>query len=215
MAKLLTVAVRNYLKGLYDVRQRDSWSCSELGHCLRRQWFSRTGAEWEPPSNVLNMMRSFEVGNAADAMVKRWLTKTFPEEMVPDVPVESKEWDLRGELDGIMGDRVIEVKTANSWRYAEIGKAPEKQYFWKQIQAYLWLSGITDGILFVLNMDSKTWKEIEFTLDMDTVARIMAELTILSNALENGAPPDIEEGCSESDRKNCPFVTVCRRWYEQ
>jgi len=211
MPKLLTGPIREWLKAQFSVRQYDAWACSELGRCLRWQWFRRTEAEWEPPKNVLNMMRSFEVGNAVDAMVKRWLIGTFGDEFTPDVEVRKPEWDLLGHMDGLhTKPAVIEVKSAASFSYSKIGDAPEKAYFWKQAHAYLWCAEVDEGILLILNLDSKTWKEIEYTLDWEVIAQIMSDLTVLSEALMRGEPPVPDYECSQSDHRNCPFTKVCR-----
>jgi len=107
---------------------------------------------------------------------------------------------LRGRVDRVLGDCVLEFKT--------VSRAPEKPYdnHIKQIQLYMWLADKGEGfIVYVSRADGRV-KAFRVLREDEVVAEMAERARRLSESLRQGIPPEPEPSklC-----KYCEYNTLC------
>jgi hypothetical protein len=108
--------------------------------------------------------------------------------------VLNKEWDVIGKVDGILDidgkPYVLDMKTSDPELFKKMKKPWPSAEF--QVQVYLWLTGIKDGVLLYIDKSSNgpdPTKEFSVKYSEETVDKVKSLVTTVRMSIESKSLP--------------------------
>jgi len=167
----------------------DTWRASELGKCLRGNYFRRLG---ETPTKAIDdrTLRVFECGKIFEKWVIDMITKNV-EDWDEQVEVSLTEYDAVGHYDIRIGEVINELKTVHSkkfWYMQKDGK-PDEHYM-MQLMFYLMATGKKEGHLVYVSKDDLSIAEYILYADNEAIKnKVIEELEILNECWKTKTLP--------------------------
>ena len=196
-------------------------TASDKKFCVRQQVLSLLYKQLQGEQLQVGLKRIFEEGNAIHEKWQRLFIRAgYGKAKDMDRSRFNDEYELSFTPDGIVyipefydGKMVVEIKSMNTFSFKHATSHPSGR---KQMQFYLWLTGIKKG--FVLAEDKNT-QEIKIFLedyDPETVAPFIDRLEQVKfykqRALEEHKMVGRHELCKKSNCKmaeDCPMRDAC------
>jgi CRISPR/Cas system-associated exonuclease Cas4 (RecB family) len=188
----------------------------ELKGCIRRGVYERTQWEKKELWDADSLMR-FEEGNRQEAHIMADLIKAGLNPIEQQTALEWKEKEITGHLDAVLvvdgKPVVLEIKSASPYifdqihSFEDLNKKPWLRSYKIQINLYMLLKEMEQGILLFKDKSSGDFKQINVTLDYElTEYAIRAAEAINKHVKENTLAERItdREVC-----KKCPFKHLC------
>ncbi len=166
---------------------------TELTQCLRKSWFNRAFSSPPGDEKIVVLVLGDDV---------HYLMNTqFPlGEGEYSVEKEYKGVIIKGRIDRVVGDVIVEFKTAS--------RLPDEPYemHLDQLQLYLWLSGRKRGFIVYVSKTNGKIKVFEIDRDDERIDILLEKALAFSNCLKEGKAPLPEPGwlC-----KVCEYVEHC------
>jgi len=131
-----------------------------------------------------------------------------------EIQVEDKEFNFKGHCDGVIelekGDEktrfVIDFKTVKAEKFSLIStmsKKPDTEYV-AQINIYMWLLGIKQGIIFYEEKNSHQTLEFVLHYDEELVEEIKKSAKLLLSSIKKNQIPKVPERYAKT-RKPCTY----------
>lgn len=202
----LKVIEENKNKQDYD---RPNISVTELLGCVRKVYYERK----KYPVDIYNqyiypyLPLINHVGNA----VHQFIQTIYGFDEVEKTVISSK-YKVKGKVDGIKGQYVIEIKTFDQDKFN--GKYTQDHFDQGNIYSYLLNSELNYNILgFTLVYVIRNLKKIYvFDLEIDNdraISFLNRSLIIHDSLLKNIVPDTI--GCDEEQCKYCIYKSICKK----
>jgi len=186
---------------------------SEMG-IIRGYWRSKITGKVYGKDNKLGIFRPEsleEVGEVMPDGETRTIGDLFEYE---EIQVENKEYNFKGHCDGIIelekGNEnkrfVIDFKTVKSEKFSLIStssRKPDTEYI-AQINIYMWLLGIKQGIIFYEEKNSHQTLEFVLKYDDELVEEIKKSAKLLIKSIEKNQIPKVPERYAKT-RKPCIY----------
>jgi len=166
---------------------------TELVQCLLKSWLERVHGYLPSDKKLVVLVLGDDVHYLMNAR--------FPlGEGEVRVEKEYKGVRIRGRVDRILGDAVLEFKTAS-----RVPLSPLDHHV-DQLQLYLWLTGKERGFVVYVSKVNGDVKAFEVVRDEERVSELLDRALILSKCLKEGVRPKPEPGwlC-----KFCEFRNKC------
>jgi CRISPR-associated exonuclease Cas4 len=203
-----SVVKRNEGESLKHVHKFGVYRPSELGFCIRKQFYTYTqGGEGFSPQ----VLTIFEIGNSVHAMIASLLgAKAKQQEVHVSLKIDN-EVVLSGRADLVLGHNshsyCIEIKST-SHDYT-VPKFEHRM----QLQIYLHALGFDVGYLLYVNKTTGNVKAFKMQRDERELAEIRSRALELHEAIKSGEPPR-KEGAIDPYRARecyyCPFLKQCQ-----
>lgn len=191
---------------------------SEIGMCLRKVYYSYMHPQEIQPE----LLKIFEVGN----ILHDFVVEVLRSEKNPDVELLKSEFPFKHEVDDfvisgridnlilvkISGKNVlVEVKSTGNIDFIEEA-APHNVV---QLQLYMHVLGIHDGILLYLDKRNLKSKVFPIAYDEEKAKQILERFRALHKSIKEGGTPEPE---ARGDRKTLWMCRLCEyreRCYEE
>jgi|LSQX01.2.fsa_nt_gb CRISPR/Cas system-associated exonuclease Cas4 (RecB family) len=157
-------------------------------------------------------LRVFENGHSTHERIQGWL-----EDMGLMIEAErkliSEELNISGSCDGVIelpgeGEFIIEIKTisAKGFRYLTEPKAPH----YAQLQLYMYLAGVHQGILLYECKDDQRMKEFRVQYDEKFAKELVQKVKFVNECVAKNELPPKPFSKSSFECRYCPYRnTVC------
>jgi len=194
---------------------------SALGDpCERRLVLERT--DWNKKAAYdLRLQYIFDEGNHQEKAIKRDLADAGIDVIGQQRPVEWKEHNITGHMDGfVLVDDVqipLEVKTSSPFTWVKIDtyedlmrlsrSRPWLAKWSAQMQIYLLLAEYEEGIILIKNKTSGQFKQIDVSLDYNYAEALIQKADRIESHVKNGTRPDFVQ--DQSLCLDCPLAHVC------
>jgi CRISPR/Cas system-associated exonuclease Cas4 (RecB family) len=105
---------------------------------------------------------------------------------------------------------IVELKSINSKGYAHVvnNNKPKIENL-MQLQLYMHLTGIREGLLLYENKDSQYIKEFRVLYSEEIVQQVLDQISRINNALVSKELPPKEHDKSDRECENCRFKFIC------
>jgi CRISPR/Cas system-associated exonuclease Cas4 (RecB family) len=189
---------------------RDYIGASSIGSpCMRQIWYAYNGYVGEPISPRL--ARTFEIGKRLEGMVLDDLESA-------GLYVIRDWWDLvdrelpyfKGHVDAVIGDAIIEVKTAKDSSFKQFVKHGLRKWspqYYAQLQAYMGMSGICESYLICLNKDTSELHDEQVMFQPQYYDGLRLKAEMIHAAQE--PPPRVNHSPVFYVCKTCRYRRVC------
>lgn len=192
-----------------------SFSSSSAGDCHRRQVFGYIGFPQKPIDPAV--ANRFHTGNFLHikwqlaGLTEGWLAEI-------EIPVISKEYRLKGTMDGKLWDGSgFEFKSINSYGYSEVMSYGPKTPHNLQMHAYMLLDDLAEFSIVYENKNNGEWREFRVPRNEETISVIKKHLEQLNFYIDQEVLPPILPECKSHEGKylQCPYRDKClktRTW---
>lgn len=197
------------------LKDRNNFHATEAMFCRRKLFyrFNKTPTEpFEP-----HLLRTFEGGhNFEDSVFKVFNSIGIIENR--EIVLPNNNYNISGRADFVikLGEKkyVVELKTINAEGFREL-ELTEKcsKYHYYQLQCYLFLLGIQQGILLYQCKNTNKLKEFIIALDNSCISKILANFDSAKDFITNNILPARDFGPNSIECKFCEFNTIC--WKEE
>jgi hypothetical protein len=131
-----------------------------------------------------------------------------------EVPVYDSVNRIEGSMDGVNTKEnwMFELKGTSQFRQVQQKGAMPAHI--KQVNAYLFVSGIPEAIILYEDKSNQNWHEITINKDpkiIDEISEILAEL---NDAIDNNKLPERLPDCENqtgTTYNSCPYASICHR----
>lgn len=195
---------------------------SALGDpCELRLVIERT--DWDKKAaHDLGLQYIFDEGNHQEKAIKRDLADAGIEVIGQQRPVEWKEHNITGHMDGFVltdnGQIPLEIKTCSPFTWVKIDiyddlmrlsrSRPWLAKWSAQMQIYLLLAEYEKGIILIKNKTTGRFKQINVPLDYSYAEALIKKADRIEGHVKNGTRPDFVE--DKSLCLDCPLAHVCK-----
>jgi len=155
---------------------------TEVSQCLRRAWFQRVMGGAPSDESVVLMIMGDDVHYLMREMVAVGEGEVRCEKTLENGVI------IRGRVDRIIGDAVVEFKTC-----AAIPKQPYDHHV-DQVQLYMWLLGKKKAYVVCVSKINGKVKAFKVEPDLKRVEELLERSRLLSKHLREGTIPEKEEG---------------------
>jgi hypothetical protein len=187
-----------------------TWSASAAGHCLRQQQFVYLGmpakGERADVSNIFINGDFVHLRYQMVGLIQGWLTDA-------EIPITLPEYNVRGTMDGDLGDGVLEIKSINSRGFASVSEFGPKEAHKKQATAYMLAKGYVYTRFIYENKDNNQRAEFLHHLDPVLVGQVEADWILLNEGKRSRTLFPMQRECvqEKGDYRYCPFATICEK----
>lgn len=208
MVKNLAAKIESKYAG--DRVPRQHLGLSEIGHqCPRYLWYAHKGTPAIPPEG--RVLRLFRLGEMIEDGVINDLHKIGWDvtDRQREVEITDHGITLKGHIDGIVDDHLLEIKSANDKSFKEfMAKGYEHNKKYKaQLHTYMVLLDINKAIAIVENKNDSNLYIEEIKLDRDYVTKLLIDVFAAITSEE--APARMCPNQSWFEAKWCPLREVC------
>ena len=162
-----------------EKKDQTTWHISQLGNCLRGQYFSRLGVE--PDKKIDDrVLRVFDIGNRTEEWIVDLIKQQKEVKIETQVRVFDKKLNISGYIDLVLeqnGKKIVyEIKSKHSksfWYMREQGAQLTHKY---QIIMYCDLLGVKTGQLVYVSKDDLSIMEFGFQMDSEAVENIRKQV---------------------------------------
>lgn len=147
------------------------------------------------------------ISGRSDAIVWNWLKK---EPVENDAIVELKTLDGNVVYNGPQSDvLIVELKSINNKGWEKLPKTLPKMEHRMQLQLYMYLTGIRQGVVYYENKDTQEQKYFVVEYNPDMVAKIVADIKEIISHLDAGTLPEREYPPVSFQCQWCDHKDIC------
>lgn len=194
---------------------------SDKKFCVRQQVLSLLYKQLQGEQNSAGLMRIFEEGNAIHEKWQRLFIRAgYGKAKDMDRSRFNNDYELSYTPDGIVeipefydGKMVLEIKSMNTYSFKPATSHPSGQ---KQMQFYLWLTGLKKGFVLAEDKNTQDFKVFIENYNPEVVAPFIDRLEQIKfykqRALTEHKMVKRHELCKSSDCKmasTCPMRDAC------
>jgi hypothetical protein len=225
--KIITPLIDMFLAEMPEKERAKGFHPSSIYSCARKVYYSMKEYEKEKHPTA-TQQRTFAVGHKFEECYTEWFTEMDKEtkknpkkyngfkligsnEKLEDVALSLKgEYDKIVEVDNIK--YVIDIKSTKDGEYGWDAK-PHLNYI-IQVQLYMYMTGIHNGVLIYQNKNTHEQAEYHFEYSQEIIDKIKRKISYLKQSLKNNILPKREHRKEEVDcRLFCPYYYTC--WGEK
>lgn len=196
---------------VFSTRDMTKFHPSSVGYCARKIAADMIGTY--PKEEIEDrILRVFENGHSTHERIQNWL-----EEMGIMVEAERKlvddELNIRGNCDGVIelgdeGEFIIEIKTISSKGFRYLKEPKDKHY--AQLQLYMYLSGVHQGILFYECKDDQRIREFKVEYNEEFAMDLVEKIKFINECVAKGELPPKQYAKTSFDCRYCDYRnTIC------
>lgn len=167
---------------------------ADVAQCLLKSWYQRV-LDYSPPDEKVALL---VMGDDVHYLVREILEVGEGELRLEKELANGVR--LRGRVDRILGDCVLEFKT--------VSRIPERPYdgHVRQIQLYMWLADKKEGFLVYVSRADGRVRAFKVRREDETIVEMAERARRLSESLRRGVPPEPEPSklC-----KYCEYNALC------
>lgn len=167
--------------------------------------FKRMGIMIAPELKLVH--DELRISGRSDAIVWNWLKK---EPVENDVEIEL--FDLAGECvyQGPQSDTlIIELKSIKNKNYEKLPKTVAKMEHRMQLNLYMYLTGIRQGIVYYENKDTQEQKYYIVKYDQEMINKIIADIRYIIQCIDNDKLPEREDVPTSFMCMWCNYKDIC------
>lgn len=193
---------------------------SDIGHpCLRYHVYNRT--RWQEKSlHDVGLQFIFDMGNEIERIVIRELQDAGVEIIEQQRSFQWREYQLTGHIDGkvLANHKAIpfDVKSCSQWVFKSItniedlkkSKYVHLRKYPVQLNTYMLMDGIDEGLFFFKNKTSGQLKEVWMTLDYDLGEKTLQKCEAINKFVAACDLPDRID-FDESICGQCSYAHIC------
>ena len=192
----------------YTEKAENVFWVTELIYCpLRRKYMEQLTVTVDgkkiPPVIAEQLdTPSLVLGDLIHRGLEQWLGEKGCEvekEVEREIEVEDKKYIIRGRVDAICGDTVIEIKYAR-----DLKSDKPLQHHVQQVQIYMWMTGLREGKIIYVTPSRLLCFDVKAPYQEPQVALLVQE------TLRGEPAPRHEWEC-----QYCPFQAICPRSRQQ
>ncbi len=210
--------IDNHLKREHKPKDVGRYYPSEIGMCLRKTWYSyKFPMEIKP-----ELQRIFEAGNIMHGFV----VEVMKSEKNSHVQLLKSEFPFTQDIDDftISGriDNLLLVKASNKEVLVEVKSSADIGYVKEaaphnavQLQLYMHLLGIHNGILLYIDKKNLQSKVFEVKYDKEEAEKIIERFRALHSSLVSGNIPEPEARSSSKTLWMCRFCEYSDKCYKE
>ncbi len=214
--------IEDYMYTMQEDDNRDSSSFhpSSVGKCCRQIVYSMLG--YPAPKNEPRLMRIFECGHSMHERYQRWfegmgiqiaaeivLNADSDDELVAE---RCRELNISGRTDSLLlvNGRLclVELKSANSNMFKFHLKEPKEEHV-LQLQLYMYLTNIMDGILLYEDKNTQEIKEFYIKYNPEIVDELLEKIRYVNECIRNRELPERESAPPAWQCRYCSYVPIC------
>ena len=185
---------------------------SAIGNCLRRNYYTMTGAECQPLSP--KVYRIFDNGHSAHTRLANYFRRAGVL-IAEEQPLRHEALNIKGSADAIIdidGERIlIDFKTIKNYPFDLMKKGSkelDKTYRY-QINTYMWLLGLKKSFFVFENKNTQDLHVEPCEYDEEIIDDIKDRIERLHKCIEDKAPPEKEYEPSNWHCEYCSFNKLC------
>jgi len=214
-------SIANYLVKSQENKPLTTISPSMIGHCARQNAMSMLQY---PVCHDAQTLSIFDMGESVHIRYQGYLSRAglLVAKEVPLNEDSPNRWTaeqcrllrIRGRLDAIIRFKekvwVVELKSAKKESFQRmIEEGPYDAYI-DQLMLYLYLTSISDGIIFIENKNTQETHEFYFTRDDERIKKIIEKINMINHYVVNLKLPPREHKPTDFEcRYLCSYTNVC------
>lgn len=147
------------------------------------------------------------ISGRSDAIVWNWL-KTGPVEDDKDIELFASDGELvyAGPQSDVL---IVELKSINSKGYDKLPKTMPKKEHRMQLQLYMYLTGIRQGVVYYENKDTQEQKYFYVAYDQQIVDEVISDILTIIQHIDAGTLPDREFPPVSFECRFCDYREMC------
>jgi len=191
---------------LTEKSEKSNLRLSQVGRCVRQQWYSIKGFDGEPLNPRTRM--TFLFGDIIEAVVVA-LAKTAGVNLF-DQQKEVKVLGVKGHIDGIIMDGkkacLFECKSMSDAGFKSLERNGLEDDFGYLTQANLYMHalGLDVGYLVAVNKNTGHIAEVEIHKDYDIINKALSNIKIVRKCLKKDTLPDRSFEATDEIFRNKP-----------
>lgn len=147
------------------------------------------------------------ISGRSDAIVWNWL-KTGEVENDTDIVLTDPDNNIVYE--GPQSDvLIVELKSINNKNYEKLPKTKPKKEHNMQLQLYMYLTGIRQGVVYYENKDNQEQKYFYVTYDQEVVDKVVGDIRYIIEHIDANKLPERDFAPISFDCKYCDFYELC------
>lgn len=149
--------------------------------------FNRMGIMIAPELKLVD--EELRISGRSDAIVWNWLKD--PEKTYDNTEIKLTSTDGKVVYEGPQSDvLIVELKSINNKNYEKLPKTLPKMEHRMQLQLYMYLTGIRQGVVYYENKDTQEQKYFYVEYNIEMVEKVTNEIREIISHLDAGTLPD-------------------------
>lgn len=151
--------------------------------------------------------QELRISGRSDAIVWNWLKQG---EVENDSDITLLDPDNKVVYEGPQSDvLIVELKSINNKNYEKLPKTKPKKEHNMQLQLYMYLTGIRQGVVYYENKDNQEQKYFYVTYDQSVVDKIVSDIQYIIQHIDNSKLPERDYAPVSFECKYCDYFGVC------
>lgn len=185
---------------------------SQFYTCPRAQMYAYYGVETVREFNP-QLQNIFNDGHFRHL---RWQITLLEAGLLTDieVPVHDPIRRVEGSMDGVNANENWMFELKGTSQFKQIQQRGALPAHIKQVNAYLFVSGIPEAVILYEDKATQNWQEITIQRDPKVIEEIVDILDELNYCVENDELPERYEDCENQTGatfNSCAYASVCHR----
>jgi len=188
---LLTEQIYAMLVNQSTFKVPTEYRVTDVAKCLRALYYLFKGIRPARPTG--RALYVFDDGHMHHESVKKMLRRAGFVIQDEEKEFFNEERNLKGKIDGVIlhdGKKyLLEIKSVSHFEFARLGWIDEKTYL--QVQLYLWLTGLQEGVVIYKNKNTAHLKDFVVTYDSRKAEEGLKKFKALQEHLEGDVCPPV------------------------
>ncbi|AOQ24762.1 hypothetical protein MTAT_04390 [Moorella thermoacetica] len=195
----------------------------QIGHCSRQ--IAMAMLQFPQERLTPQQLLVFEHGNSMHDRYQSYFEK-MGILVAKELPLNSKsenKWTshqckilrIRGRTDAVVKvdgvDYIIELKSAKDKSFNNMKRYGPYESYRDQLQLYMFLTQIKNGLILVENKDTQELAEFDFDYNEDHSGRLVKKINTINDYVMNLSLPPIEFKADSFECTYCGFKSICRQ----